>query len=381
MKGLMFIFSAGLISAVIIFATNWLALIPWRGAKGKHWTERARLYYPVRNAAVSNLWVLPAVLSVATLLLWPTESPYWAFVLLATTIGAIAGTLPMDREVNPRIPLNELLQETAMNWLIRFLLWFVFLGAIVLMPDQFNIRSVFISGVFMVLCIFWNRGGWIWVGQKIGLFLPPPERLQRIIRDTASGMNVSFNEIFLVRSSLAQAYALPITRKILFTERILQLCPDDEIAAICTHELAHLTEALSDYYKRYVMWLIFLPWLFFKPMLHAFGPLGFFVLLSFTLIAPVLYRKVCHKLEMRADHIAQANEPDAGIYARALARLYEDNLLPAVHGKKRATHPHLYDRLLAAGMTPDFPRPAPAKSTAWHGNLFAFALALPLPRK
>ena len=42
---------AGLFSAAVTFATNWLALVPWRQAKGKHWTERARVYHPVRIAA------------------------------------------------------------------------------------------------------------------------------------------------------------------------------------------------------------------------------------------------------------------------------------------------------------------------------------------
>jgi hypothetical protein len=55
--------------------------------------------------------------------------------------------------------------------------------------------------------------------------------------------------------------------------------PDDELAAEAAHELAHLTEARSDFYKRHVVWLMFLPWVFFKPMVHAVGPMGFFMLL------------------------------------------------------------------------------------------------------
>jgi hypothetical protein len=54
--------------------------------------------------------------------------------------------------------------------------------------------------------------------------------------------------------------------------------------------------------------------------------------------------------------------------------LYEDGLLPAVNSKKRASHPHLYDRLIAAGVTPDFPRPSAPASIAWHGFIFTMAL-------
>ena len=368
--------SAGLLSAAITFATNWVALVPWRRSRGRHWTERARLYYPVRIAATSNLWVLPAVLSMIGGLVWPEESPHWAFLVLVTAIGAIAGTIPMDREAFPRISLGDLLRQVAVSWVIRFLMWFVFLAAVALMPSEFNTQTLTIAAAVLALLILWNRDGWIYLGQKIGLFLPPPERLKTIVRDTALRTKVSFRELCLMRVSVAQAFAMPASRRLLFTERLLELLSDDEIAAICAHELAHLTETRSDYYKRYVSWLIFLPWIFFKPMVHTFGVLGFFMLLLVTLLAPFLYRRVSRRLEMRADQIAQSNEPASGTSAQALLRLHEDNLVPAVLAKERATHPHLYDRLLAAGVTPDFPRPAAPQSMAWHGHLFSGALGL-----
>jgi hypothetical protein len=117
--------------------------------------------------------------------------------------------------------------------------------------------------------------------------------------------------------------------------------------------------------------LMYLPWIFFNPLIHAFGFFAFFGLLFTTLGVPRIYRRISQKLETRADEMAKANEGDAGTYARALTRLYEDNLLPAVTAKERATHPHLYDRLLAVGVTPDFPRPAAASSMALHGHMFA----------
>ncbi len=367
---------AGLVSVAIVLTTNWLALIPWRRAKGQHWTERARVYHPVRAAAASNLWVLPIVLTLAVISLWPNEAPHWAFVALVTAMGAVAGTLPMDREVFPRIPLRDLLYLAAVSWLIRFLMWLVLLGAVTLMPDAFGIETLVIAGAVLTLCVLWDRDGWIHVGRKVGLFLPAPERLQRIVRDTAARMGVAYREVHVMRAPLAQAYAMPGSRRLVFTERFLQLLSDDAIAAICSHELAHLTEARSDYFKRHIAWLMFLPWILLKPMVHAFGMMGFLLLLFTTALAPVLFRRVSSKLETRADDIARSNEPDLGAYARALAQLYEDSLVPAVHAKQHATHPHLYDRLLAAGATPDYPRPVAADSMSWHGVLFAAALGI-----
>jgi hypothetical protein len=66
-------------------------------------------------------------------------------------------------------------------------------------------------------------------------------------------------------------------------------------------------------------------------------------------------------------------------YARALERIYEVNLTPAVLGG-RPMHPHLYDRLLAAGVQPSYPRPAPPRRDAYAAVVVAplgvFGLAM-----
>jgi len=230
------------------------------------------------------------------------------------------------------------------------------------------------------LWVIWSRGGFVRSGRILGLFHPAPERLRKIVADTSARMNVTFREIWLIRSPLAQAFAMPGTRKLLFTERLLELLSDDEVAAVCAHELAHLTESKTDRYSRSIQVLAFLPWIYFNPLTHAFGPtfgfFAFYALLFTTLGVPRIYRRISRRLESRADEMAKANEGDAGTYARALAKLYADNLSPAVMPKSRATHPHLYDRLLAAGVAPDFPRPAAASSMAWHGKFFAALVGL-----
>lgn len=250
-------------------------------------------------------------------------------------------------------------------------MWSFFLIAIALMPAQFNLTCLGIAAALIGLLVWYEQIGGIYLGRKFGLLAEPPERLRRIVKDTATRMNVLYRELWLMRISFAQAYAIPSRRRLLFSERLLELLSDAEIASICAHELAHLTEARKDYALRYVSYLIFLPWIFITPTLHTLGILGLFLLLGITLSVPVLFKKISHRLEVRADGIAHTNETDPGVYAQALARIYEDNLLPAVNPKKQATHPHLYDRLLAAGMTPDFPRPEPPMAISWQGTFFA----------
>ena len=111
-KGLILL-CLGLLSAALTFVTNWLALIPWRKTRNQHWTERARAYYPVRIAATSNIWVVPALLTITTPLFWPEVSPHWMLIVVVTIVGAILGTIPMDREVFSRIPFNDLLRQLA----------------------------------------------------------------------------------------------------------------------------------------------------------------------------------------------------------------------------------------------------------------------------
>ena len=370
------IIGAVLLSAGITFATNWLALIPWRRGRDKHWSEQARLVHPVVVAARANLWIVPCIFILTVVLLWPKSSPLWVFTGMAAILGAYAGTIPLDREVFPRILLRDSLRLSAVGLLLRFLIWLVFIGAAVFMPNQFNLLAWGIGLGVGCLWLIWLRGGFIWTGRKLGLILPATERLQSVAANTAAKMNVPFREILLLRVPVAQALAFPTTRRVMFTERLLEICPDDEVAAICAHELGHLTESKTARFSRSIVMMTFLPWIFFNPLTHVFGLLAFYGLLFATIATPVIFRKISHNLEARADKMAKANEGDAGTYARALTRLYADNLAPAVAAKNRASHPHLYDRLLAAGVTPDFPRPAAAASMALHGRIFAWIVGL-----
>lgn len=319
----------------VTFVTNWLALIPWRRSRDKHWTEQARLLYPALVAARSDLLSVPAILTLAVLLCWPDSSPLWVIVGVAAMIGAYAGTLFFDHEVFPRIPVPDLLRQIAIGWLMVFLIWVVFFGAAVFMPHEFNATAWTIGGIVVLLLVLWNKGGWIWLGRRLGLFQPAPERLVRIVSDTSSRMNISYREVLLMRSPHCQALAAPGIGLLLFTDRLLEVLPDDEIAAICAHELAHLTESKWVQYSRFIRMLTYTPWIFFTPSIHAFGIFAFYGLLATTLIVPRIYGKISRKMEVRADSMAKTQEADQGTYARALARLYQDNLIPAVTGSKK----------------------------------------------
>lgn len=364
----------GILSAGIAFFTNWLALIPWRRAKEQHWSQRARLYHPVRAAAANNLWTIPAVFALAGTVVWPDGSPHWLLVMIVSAIGTFMGTIPMNREVFPRIHTCDLLRQSGISFLIGYGSWFVFLVAASLMPRQFNYDVAVKSGVLALVWGSWKLGLWHVLGRLTVWLQPAPERLRNIVTGVSARAKIPFSQVWLIRIPVAQAFALPRSRTLLFSERILELLSDDEISSICAHELGHLRESFADRCKRSIRKLAVFPWLYFKPIVYTYGHPGFFALLGVTVMVPYVYLRFSRKLEKRADLTAKLTPLDAETYARALLRLHEDNLIPAVLRRGQTTHPHLYDRLQAAGVTPDFPRPAAAHSMSWNGIVFALLL-------
>jgi hypothetical protein len=100
---------------------------------------------------------------------------------------------------------------------------------------------------------------------------------------------------------------------------------------------------------------------------------GFLAVALLTLLG----RRLSRRLEGRADELSRAHEGAPGTYARALAKIYEVNLVPPVTAGRGATHPHLYGRLVAAGGAPDYERPKPpARGPFFLGLGVSLLLAL-----
>ncbi len=353
------------LGAAVVFVSNWLALIPWRRNRDKHWTEQARLLFPVRKAANAAIWSVPCIVVLLAIVL-RARSGVWIFAGIGAAIGVAAGNFPLDHEIFPAIPRKRLWRWTAINCVNRLFLWMAFIGAVVWMPHRFGWRALGIGAGIVIFWLYWTTEGAIWLWRKLGLLVSAPERLMSVVTETSFRMQIPFREVLLLEGSLAQAYAMPVTGRLIFTEQIVALLPDDELSAICAHELGHLAESWPARYSRYIRSVPLLPWIYFKPLYGLLGPGG--VLMATGLVSIItsrIFKSISTKLEARADGIAKASESDAGTYARALTRVYENNLIPAVHGK--ATHPSLYDRVLAAGITPDYPRPASAKNMTWYG--------------
>ena len=357
--------------------TNHLALIPWRISAQAHWTERARILFPIRKAAALNVWLLPVNCTLAGWICLPDETLMLWAVFVAAFIGAILGSYPFDHELFPSFTFRGWLRYVTGMLLLRIGLWGVWIVCIATMPNTFDWATFAIGAGAFVFLLCLHFGGWLWLLQKTRLLIPPPGRLTTIVDQVSAQMGVKYRSLWLLLCPVGYAAALPVTRDLIFSDGLVAAHPDEEIASICAHELAHLSESRWTLWLRIACSLWLMPLVFVRPVAHEFHSPVVLILPLATVLLMALSKRLGRKMEIRADAAARDNQPADGVYVCALERLYQTNHMPAVMRKKRMIHPHLYDRLLAAGVTPAYPRPAaPPTGFSWHGLLMWLLLVL-----
>jgi Zn-dependent protease with chaperone function len=372
------------LSAIVYFVAaflltilaNWIGLIPLKRAKNAHWTEQARLVWPIRFTAAINVFVVAFLLNQ---LHWrfsqqSYDSSIWWLDGIAAVFGAIVGGYPLDRQIFPQLSFKNWRRQILAIWGFRLGIWAVLIAGIFLMPETFGVRMILVTCGYLLVHSLLSWGFLLKYLQFVKFLKPAGQRLQGIVDATSAKIgNVSVRACWEMDGNIANAFAFPVTHELVFSRRTLEICTDEEVAAICAHEIAHLKESKWVLGARLFGSLTLFPLIFLFPSVHLFGPLGFF--LPYVLFFAMLRcsKWLSQKMEKRADELATREQTDDGVYARALEKLYRENLSPAVNVNNRQTHPHLYDRMVAAGITPDFPRPARPKRFTIVGWVFIFA--------
>jgi len=353
---------------------NWAGLIAWRRAAGALWTERARLLWPVRFTAGINVFLIPVILNQAHWFLSPETAHWWISDGIASFLGALLGCYPLDREIFPQLNFKNWWHQVIAGWGIRFGIWVALIAACVLMPENFGSKMLLVAGSYLVLHFAIQWGLFLKYLRWVKFLKPAEDRLQQIVNVTAMRMNVTVRATWQLAGPLANAFALPTTHELVFSNRLLEICTDEEISAICAHELAHLQESKAVLAGRLIGSLMFFPLIFITPSIHQFGTIGIFLPYLGMFIIAKSNKWLSHHMEKRADQIALTEQTNEGIYASALEKLYRESQIPAVNVNNRQTHPHLYDRMLAAGITPDYPRPTKPRRLTLFGWLYAILL-------
>ena len=160
----------------------------------------------------------------------------------------------------------------------------------------------------------------------------------------------------------ANAFAFSWSGDVGVTRGGLDALEDPGLGAVLAHELGHLSESRRVRVMRAAGSFAMVPLLLIRPLTASYGLAAPFVALALVLLTSIVLRRMRRAMEERADEVAHTHEEDPGVYARALETIYRVNGVPPVL-HKRTTHPSLYDRMIAAGVEPDYPRPSPPKTS------------------
>lgn len=286
---------------------------------------------------------------------------------IAVFFGAMLGTFSIERTVRPGLQWGHWVRQALAAHLPIFILAVNLVLAILLMPTQFGPRMACVVVVHFTVRYLFLAGIHYRVLRWVGLLRPAGERLRSLVTATAQGMQQPVPSTSEQQSDVAQAWALPLQHELIFTTGLLAICTDEEVGAVVAHEMAHLSESRAILAGRILAWSLPSMLIFIPPMVQWSGPSSAILLLLVYFLAHRAWQHYSKRMEERADRAATASEQDAGAYARALCKIYEADLVPAVNAGKRASHPDLYDRMIAAGVTPDFPRPAKPEHASFVG--------------
>jgi len=372
MRLILLLTATSLVSAALVWLGMWLALIPWRRSAGQHWTERARLLWPARRSVVV---VMPAtgLLVYAALHRWGMEEAR-SFCTFFIVAGTVLGTFLFSREIEPRYRFREWAGQTF--WSIVVMIGPVGIGVwlFATMPEELDWSDGWRVTCGLVAAAIIFTGVWLPLvvrrESSDGELAAMRSRLEGIASKVAEEAGVSLRHVWLLRTPLANACAFPFLRAVAFTTRAMEVLDDEECEAIMWHEVEHLTEPMAMRWLRVLRSMRWFAFIFVNPIFHAWGPSGLLLPLGIVFAIGRFTGWLFRRMEERADRGALDGAGGSPAYASGLAKLYEAGQIPAVMPGKRMVHPHLYDRMVQAGVTPDFPRPAAPSSVSWAVLLY-----------
>jgi Zn-dependent protease with chaperone function len=241
-------------------------------------------------------------------------------------------------------------------------------------PSTFDARALALLVVGAVALALFAWGGGLSVARAVGLARRRSARLAAVVERAAARVGTRPRAVYELSALFANALAFPLSKRLAFTDGALAALDDEELTAVCAHELAHLTEPPRLVLGRVAPLALVLALPLARLISSAEGLIAFEAAFVAAALVAGLGRRLSRGLEGRADELARAHEGEPGAYARALAKIYEVNLVPPVLGGKGATHPHLYDRLEAAGSPPGYERPPPPPSRLFARSALATLL-------
>lgn len=378
-----FLVASLLLTAPAVWLAVRFAILPLARAERAPWPERARLAYPARIVLHGTGTFLPPFFLFWGVYTGSALSPLprvWlaGLVGMGVALWMVALHCRLERRLgDERLTFQDALRSVATRGLLFMPHLLVALAAAPFLPDDFDERALVGLAFIGMVSLFLAAGGNLSLIRLLGLARDASPRLHEICRRAAEQIGVTLRGVYEMDWVAVNALAFPVIQSVAFTPRAAARLTDDELLTVCGHELGHLRESKPAMIARLATALtVALLFASVRPVIGTFGPLGLVGELLVYLVLCRVFAGFSQRMEARADAAARAGEPDAGTFARALERIYEYNLIPAVLNSRNLLHPDLYDRLIAAGVEPAYPRPAPPSRWRTWGAIGLMAIPM-----
>jgi Zn-dependent protease with chaperone function len=233
------------------------------------------------------------------------------------------------------------------HWLVTALLfcW---------MPDVPGRQAVIFFGAGVLAVALFAAGGGVLLLRLLGVARAAPPALAQMVEKLAQEMKLPGRvKVLELEWAQVNAVAWVIHRTVGFSRPLLEVMREDEVRAVAAHELAHLIEPRGIRMVRVAHMFAYLPAV---PVIKYGGAAGLLAGYLGIVGVALAYKRFTRRLEQRADRLEHEAIGDREVYMRSMVALHRANVVPAVVPGTQ-THPHLYDRLLAAGVQPEFPKP------------------------
>lgn len=322
------------------------------------WTERARWTHVATASALTSTIFLPAVaVLLVVILIGPLSAVSAPVVAAVVSLLGILGSIAAFRHMT-RWAYGEAagMRQAFAGWILTFapIAMFALLGWFA--PASFASWLMIpwvLAGVGIVAV--WLRLPLLLI--PMGLGRAGDDRLVDGVSRASRDAGVHVDRIVELYSARPNAFAAPWISTLVFTTAMLEITTDDELEAICHHELAHFGEPAGTIRLRQMQLLVFIPIAALKPLLNSVGIFGVLAVLLAALGILDLVRRRGVSAEAVADGVAIQASHQSVAFGRAIEKAYRIGLIPAV--VRRPSHGQLHERLEVAGIEVDFEIPKP----------------------
>lgn len=358
---------AAIQTVLIIVPAAWISMAyaaaPLHGRNDDAWYERARLGWPLQEVYAFAFRVGLGLAVAWQWFQWRRDhsddygiaASWTAFVVGVVLMEYVGWPTAWNLE-GAALTTNKGMKRIAFILLSEWYHLVIVVVAWQSAPPEFNARVVLHYAAALGVASTLYFGGALALLRLLRVIVPASEKTRAVINAAAARCGFAVPTTYELDISSANAYAFPVGGQIGVGRVLVEELQPDELEAILLHEVGHLQESWAEIMQRWAVLPLSMSVVFFDALEHQFGFAGLLV------YVPVIYginrlSTNARRQEEVADEFARRCVGSQADYARALEKIHRINLVPAVLGRFSDTHPDLYDRMLAAGVTPSYDRP------------------------